>query len=147
MIARRRPKKKGWSFPLIRDIILFVAGLAGLAYETIFTTIDRPTLLLLYAAMLGLPAFLQANNDRVADEKEISESLRRRRTLDSEDDEEDEDADRKEDLLAELKQIEDRERQRRTQRQDREEPPVRGLPRRDTDDDDGHDGHRKRRAR
>lgn len=42
----------------IRDGVLFVAGLAGIFYETVFQDADRPTLLLLFAAMVGLPAFL-----------------------------------------------------------------------------------------
>lgn len=44
---------------ITRDGTLFVAGLAGVAYETLYTGGDRPTLLLLFAAMMGLPAFLQ----------------------------------------------------------------------------------------
>lgn len=46
-----------------RDGILFVTGLAGIAYETIIG-LERPTLLLLFAAMIGLPAFLQADEKR-----------------------------------------------------------------------------------
>lgn len=48
-------------WPLIRDISLFVAGLAGVAHETLVSHAERPTLLLLYAAMLGLPAFLRSD--------------------------------------------------------------------------------------
>jgi len=153
MMVRRRPRKryKAWSFPLIRDIVLFIAGLAGLAYETIFTTIDRPTLLLLYAAMLGLPAFLQANNDRAADEKEISDTIRRQIRFDETDEKDDlvSDTGRKEDLLAELKEIESRERKRRSRDRDEDDdPPVRRLPRRDPDENgDNGDHPPKRRAR
>jgi hypothetical protein len=45
----------------VRDVILFFGGLAGAAYETLGTQADRPTLLLLFAAMMGLPAFLRAD--------------------------------------------------------------------------------------
>ena len=38
--------------------VLFVAGLAGVIHETVIGQADRPTLLLLFAAMMGLPAFL-----------------------------------------------------------------------------------------
>lgn len=41
----------------IRDIALFVFGLAGIAHETLIARAERPSLLLLFAAMLGLPAF------------------------------------------------------------------------------------------
>lgn len=49
------------SWDQIRDVILFFAGLAGIAYETIVEHVDRPQLLLLFAAMVGLPAFLRRN--------------------------------------------------------------------------------------
>lgn len=32
-----------------------------MTYETLFTNVDRPTLLLLFAAMMGLPAFLRSD--------------------------------------------------------------------------------------
>lgn len=44
-------------FPLVRDVGLFLGGVAGVAYETIGRNVERPTLLLLFAAMMGLPAF------------------------------------------------------------------------------------------
>lgn len=46
-------------WPLIRDIGLFLGGLTGVAHETILSKAERPTLLILFAAMMGLPAFLQ----------------------------------------------------------------------------------------
>jgi hypothetical protein len=47
------------NWPLIRDIALFFAGLAGVYHETAVAAVERPTLLILFAAMMGLPAFLQ----------------------------------------------------------------------------------------
>jgi len=47
-----------------RDTILFLAGLGGVVHETLFTSSDRPQLLLLFAAMIGLPAFLRADESR-----------------------------------------------------------------------------------
>lgn len=44
-------------WPLIRDIALFVLGAMGVAHETLMERANRPTLLLLFAAMMGLPAF------------------------------------------------------------------------------------------
>ena len=51
---------KNW--PAVRDMILFFGGLAGVANEALFKNAERPTLLLLYAAMMGLPAFLRADD-------------------------------------------------------------------------------------
>lgn len=44
---------------ITRDGILFVTGILGIVYETAISKAERPTLLLLFAAMVGLPAFLQ----------------------------------------------------------------------------------------
>lgn len=45
----------------IRDVVLFASGLAGVFHETVLATAERPTLLLLFAAMMGLPAFLRTD--------------------------------------------------------------------------------------
>lgn len=42
-----------------RDLVLFLAGIGGVFHETVLATQERPTLLILFAAMMGLPAFLQ----------------------------------------------------------------------------------------
>lgn len=59
-----------WKLP--RDTVLFFAGLAGIAHETlIWDGPERPTLLLLFAAFLGLPVFLRTDErrrDRAEDE-------------------------------------------------------------------------------
>jgi hypothetical protein len=41
-----------------KQTFLFIAGLAGVAHETLLEHAERPTLLVLFAAMMGLPAFL-----------------------------------------------------------------------------------------
>jgi hypothetical protein len=46
----------------VRDAVLFLVGLAGIVYETVGATGPDPTLLLLFAAMVGLPAFLRADD-------------------------------------------------------------------------------------
>lgn len=59
---------KGWNtWRISRDSILFVAGLAGIAYETLAQGGDRPTLLVLFAAMVGLPAFLRSDEAKKDD--------------------------------------------------------------------------------
>ena len=48
---------------LTRDTVLFVAGLAGIFHETlVHAGTERPTLLLLFGAMIGLPLFLRADD-------------------------------------------------------------------------------------
>lgn len=51
-------------WPLLRDIVLFVTGLAGVIHETLISNAERPTLLLLFAAMMGLPIILNADQRR-----------------------------------------------------------------------------------
>jgi hypothetical protein len=46
---------------LHRDVILFLVGLAGVIHEVFFTSIERPDLLIVCAAMMGLPLLLRAN--------------------------------------------------------------------------------------
>ncbi len=47
--------------PAVRDSILFVVGLAGIIFVTVTEGGDRPTLLVLFSAMIGLPAFLRTD--------------------------------------------------------------------------------------
>lgn len=56
------PARRRWR--LSRDSVLFIAGLAGVVYETVITQGERPTLLLLFAAMVGLPAFLRDDESK-----------------------------------------------------------------------------------
>lgn len=58
-IAKRR-----FAIRLTRDGVLFAAGLLGILHETILATAERPTLLLLFGAMVGLPAFLRMDEKR-----------------------------------------------------------------------------------
>ncbi len=44
-----------------RDTILFTFGLLGIIYETLAQGGERPTLLILFAGMVGLPAFLKGD--------------------------------------------------------------------------------------
>lgn len=55
-----RPTATGW-----RDGMLFLVGLGLIIHEAVLRTgPERPTLLLLYAGMVGLPAFLRADEKR-----------------------------------------------------------------------------------
>ncbi len=51
-------------WPTIRDVALFAGGLAGVFHETVLNDAERPALLVLYAAMMGLPAFLRSNGKK-----------------------------------------------------------------------------------
>jgi hypothetical protein len=50
-----------------RDTLLFLGGLAGAAHETLIAPVERPTLLILFAGMMGLPAFLRADERKQED--------------------------------------------------------------------------------
>lgn len=51
-------------WPTLRDATLFVAGLLGVLHETVIYDAERPSLLVLFAAMMGLPAFLAKDNGK-----------------------------------------------------------------------------------
>ena len=46
-----------------RDILLFAGGMYGVGHEVFREGAERPTLLLLFAAMMGLPAFLRGDRN------------------------------------------------------------------------------------
>jgi hypothetical protein len=61
-------------WPFFRDLLLFLGGMGGVIHETILSHAERPTLLILFAAMMGLPAFLQPRmSDDDKDEKDRKE--------------------------------------------------------------------------
>ena len=49
-----------------RDIILFVAGILGLVYETVVTGGERPTLIIAFLGMCGAPIFLRTDEAQTA---------------------------------------------------------------------------------
>ena len=50
----------------LRDGILFFAGLAGVFHQTVLAPSPNEALLVLFAAMMGLPAFLRSDEGRNA---------------------------------------------------------------------------------
>jgi hypothetical protein len=48
----------------VRDAILFAVGMSGIVFETVRFGAERPTLLILFGAMIGLPAFLRTDEHR-----------------------------------------------------------------------------------
>lgn len=65
MISKRRLR-------VTRDGTLFVIGILGIAHETLVSKTDRPSLLLLFAGMVGLPAFLYRDEKLQVESKEGS---------------------------------------------------------------------------
>lgn len=51
-------------WPFLRDAVLLLGGLLGVGHETLIAKTERPTLLILFAAMMGLPAFLQKGDKK-----------------------------------------------------------------------------------
>jgi hypothetical protein len=49
--------------------VLRLVGLLGVAHETVVNNVDRPTLLLLFAAMIGIPSFVKQDSGRREDEQ------------------------------------------------------------------------------
>lgn len=56
--------KAKFALRLSRDTVLFVAGLLGVGHETLLQDAERPALLVLFGGMMGLPAFLRADESR-----------------------------------------------------------------------------------
>lgn len=48
-----------YKWKVVRDILLFFGGMIGVANEAFFQATTDPTLLILFGAMMGLPAFLR----------------------------------------------------------------------------------------
>jgi hypothetical protein len=58
-MQRRGPPQHRWRkhWELVRDILLFGAGLSGIFYQ-LLTNVANPSLLIVFAGMLGLPITL-----------------------------------------------------------------------------------------
>jgi hypothetical protein len=49
---------------ITRDTVLFVVGMAGIIHEMALTNVDRPYLLVLFGAMVGLPVFIRSTDEK-----------------------------------------------------------------------------------
>jgi hypothetical protein len=67
----KKKEKRGakWHLRLSRDVVIFGTGIVGIVHEIFFSTSDRPTLLILFAAMIGLPAFLRIDERGKGDDE------------------------------------------------------------------------------
>lgn len=59
---------------ITRDTILFVGGLAGLTYETLTAHAEKPTLIIAFIGMLGLPIFIRSDEARKLTARDILQS-------------------------------------------------------------------------
>jgi hypothetical protein len=66
----KKRKRRGWHIRLTRDLVIFGTGILGILHEVFLSTSDRPTLIILFGAMIGLPAFLRldAKDNKKEDE-------------------------------------------------------------------------------
>jgi len=55
--GNRPDEPRWWAF--LRDVAMFAGGLTGATYETL-RAVPRPELLLLFAAMMGIPIITQS---------------------------------------------------------------------------------------
>lgn len=56
--------RKRWSQKITRDAVLFTTGLALTINESLQAGPERPSLLVLFAGMMGLPAILRFDEQR-----------------------------------------------------------------------------------
>lgn len=62
--SKKSPGRRKRRIRLTRDGAIFVVGLLGIIHQTLVVHTDRPTLLLLFGAMIGLPAFLRLDDKK-----------------------------------------------------------------------------------
>ena len=66
----KRKRAHRWRLRLTRDGAIFVTGIVGIIHEVFFTVTDRPYLIFLFGAMIGLPAFLHIDERGKGDDEE-----------------------------------------------------------------------------
>jgi len=63
-----KTKVRRKNFRVTRDLVLRIGGTIGILHEEFFSTTEKPTLIILYGAMIGLPAFLHLDAKRRGEE-------------------------------------------------------------------------------
>lgn len=70
LVKKKRKRNRKWHLRLSRDIVIFATGIVGILHEIFLSNSDRPYLLVLFGAMIGLPAFLHIDErGKGADDK------------------------------------------------------------------------------
>ncbi len=54
-------KRRKRNVRISRDVVLFAVGVVGILHETFISHTERPSLLILFAALCGLPLYLRRN--------------------------------------------------------------------------------------
>lgn len=69
-MARHRQRSRMPSgFRSVRDVLTAGLGAAGIVHETLLSQQERPTLLIIYAGLLGLPLVFREQDKRPSDGK------------------------------------------------------------------------------
>jgi hypothetical protein len=55
-----------WHWPGVRDAVTFVVGAGGLVHEIAIQNVERPTILMICAGAMGLPAVMRVDDRRRA---------------------------------------------------------------------------------
>lgn len=63
-------RKLGLTWAVFRDRVIFLSGIAGVVHETVVSKGERPALLVLFASMIGLPAFLRKDENSEKNEND-----------------------------------------------------------------------------
>jgi hypothetical protein len=66
---KKRPRRRPRGPKLTRDLVIFTVGILGIIHEAVIEQAERPFLLAVFAAMIGLPAFLRVD-ERKDDDSE-----------------------------------------------------------------------------
>jgi len=62
-MASLRPPLAKWLAHFSRDRIIFFWGLIGVLNETFFQEVERPALIILFAAMMGVTGYMKSSGD------------------------------------------------------------------------------------
>ena len=58
------PLRRRRHYRITRDGVLFASGLLGVTHETFFSASERPFLLTVFGAMMGMPLFIRMDEKR-----------------------------------------------------------------------------------
>ncbi len=63
-VQKKKAEGLDYKWKIARDVLLFFGGMIGVANEAFFQATTDPTLLILFGAMMGLPAFLRKDDEK-----------------------------------------------------------------------------------
>lgn len=68
--AVRLPHVQERTVHIVRDVVLFLMGAGGIVHETVFTVEERPVLIVLFAAMVGMTGIFRSTEVRIGRDKQ-----------------------------------------------------------------------------